>query len=133
LLRFGAKQCIFLCYLSFKPDGQEKTDVLSALLFEYLGLDDVVTHAQHAIKTCDNPAVRPNRRGKSMKVSARNVLEGKIVEVHKGTTTAHVTIDVKGLRITASITNEAVDDLGLRAGGTAMAVIKASDVLVAVN
>ena len=68
-----------------------------------------------------------------MKISARNILEGKIVEVHKGSTTAHVTLDVKGLRITASITNEAVDELGLKAGGTAKAVIKASDVLIAVN
>lgn len=68
-----------------------------------------------------------------MKISARNVLEGKIVEVHKGATTAHVTLDVKGMRITASITNEAVEDLGLKAGGSAKAVIKASDVLIAVN
>jgi len=68
-----------------------------------------------------------------MKISARNVLEGKIVEVHKGSTTAHVTLDIKGLKITASITNEAVDELGLKAGGAASAVIKASDVLVAVK
>jgi len=82
---------------------------------------------------CDNPAVWPNGRGKLMKISARNVLEGKILEVQKGATTAHVTIDVNALKITASITNEAVDELGLKAGGTASAVIKASDVLVAVK
>ena len=68
-----------------------------------------------------------------MKLSARNVLEGKIVSVKKGSTTAHVTIDVKGSIVTASITNEAVDELGLKAGGAAKAVIKASDVLVAVD
>jgi molybdopterin-binding protein len=69
-----------------------------------------------------------------MKISARNVLEGKIVEVVKGQTTAHVRIDIGGGKIvTASITNEAVDDLGLAVGKEAHAVIKASDVLVAVD
>ncbi|HEY0230773.1 MAG TPA: molybdopterin-binding protein [Dokdonella sp.] len=69
-----------------------------------------------------------------MKISARNVLQGKIVEVVKGQTTAHVRIDIGGGRIvTASITNEAVDDLGLAVGKEAHAVIKASDVLVAVD
>ncbi len=68
-----------------------------------------------------------------MKISARNVLEGKIVSVKKGSTTAHVAIDVKGSIITASITNEAVDELGLKVGGNAKAVIKASNVLVAVD
>jgi molybdopterin-binding protein len=69
-----------------------------------------------------------------MKISARNVLEGKIVEVVKGQTTAHVRIDIGGGKIvTASITNEAVDDLGLAVGKQAHAVIKASDVLVAVD
>ncbi|MET0226098.1 MAG: molybdopterin-binding protein [Dokdonella sp.] len=69
-----------------------------------------------------------------MKISARNVLEGKIVEVVKGQTTAHVRIDIGGGKIvTASITNEAVDDLDLAVGKEAHAVIKASDVLVAVD
>lgn len=69
-----------------------------------------------------------------MKISARDVLEGKIVEVVKGQTTAHVRIDIGGGKIvTASITNEAVDDLGLAVGKEAHAVIKASDVLVAVD
>ena len=67
-----------------------------------------------------------------MKLSARNQLKGNVVEVHKGQTTAHVRIDVgNGVVITASITNEAVDDLGLKAGDQATAVIKASDVIVA--
>jgi molybdopterin-binding protein len=67
-----------------------------------------------------------------MKWSARNQIKGKIVEVRKGATTAHVVIDItSGGRITASITNEAVDDLALKAGDEAMAVIKASDVMVA--
>ncbi|MBS0252099.1 MAG: TOBE domain-containing protein [Proteobacteria bacterium] len=68
-----------------------------------------------------------------MKISARNVLKGKIVEVTKGATTAHVRIDVGGTIVTASITNEAVDDLGLVKGMAASAVIKSSDVMVAVE
>jgi len=67
-----------------------------------------------------------------MKLSARNQISGKIVELHKGQTTAHVQIDIGGgVRITSSITNEAVDDLGLKSGDNVQAVIKASDVMVA--
>jgi len=68
-----------------------------------------------------------------MKISARNILKGKIVEVKMGATTSHVRIDVGGSVVTASITNAAVDDLKLEAGKTAYAVIKASDVMVAID
>jgi molybdopterin-binding protein len=68
-----------------------------------------------------------------MKLSARNIIKGKIVEVKKGQTTAHVRIDIGGAVVTSSITNEAVDDLGLQAGQQAYAVIKASDVMVAID
>jgi molybdopterin-binding protein len=67
-----------------------------------------------------------------MKLSARNQIKGKVVAVQKGQTTAHVRIDIgNGVVITSSITNEAVDDLGLKVGDAALAVIKASDVMVA--
>jgi molybdopterin-binding protein len=67
-----------------------------------------------------------------VKLSARNQLKGKIVTVTKGQTTAHVRIDIGGgVVVTSSITNEAVDDLGLKTGDDAYAVIKASDVMVA--
>ena len=67
-----------------------------------------------------------------MKLSARNQIAGKILEVRKGQTTAHVRIDIGNAAvITASITNEAVDELGLKVGDNATAVIKASDVMVA--
>ena len=67
-----------------------------------------------------------------MKISARNQLKGKIVGVTKGQTSAHVRIDIGGVVIvTSSITNEAVDDLALKIGDEALAVIKASDVMVA--
>ncbi|HVT50845.1 MAG TPA: molybdopterin-binding protein [Dongiaceae bacterium] len=69
-----------------------------------------------------------------MKLSARNVLKGKIVEVKKGKTTAHVRIQIaSGTVVTSSITNEAVDELKLKKGQTAYAVIKASDVMVAID
>ena len=67
-----------------------------------------------------------------MKLSARNQLKGKIVAVTKGQTTSHVRIDIGGgVIVTSSITNEAVDDLALKVGDNAFAVIKASDVMVA--
>jgi molybdopterin-binding protein len=65
-----------------------------------------------------------------LKLSARNQLKGRIVAVEKGTTTAHVRIDIGGAVVTSSITNEAVDDLGLKVGDEAFAVIKASDVMI---
>ena len=67
-----------------------------------------------------------------MKLSARNQVKGTVQAVQKGQTTAHVRIDIGGGAIvTASITNEAVDDLALAAGDAVIAVIKASDVIVA--
>lgn len=68
-----------------------------------------------------------------MKFSARNQLKGKIVEVKKGATTAHVRIDIGGQIVTASITNESADDLKLEAGKTAYAIVKASNVMVGVD
>ena len=57
-----------------------------------------------------------------MKLSARNLLKGKIVEVKKGTTTAHVRIDIGGTVITAAITNDSVDELKLEKGGTVLRI-----------
>jgi len=65
-----------------------------------------------------------------MKLSARNQLKGKIVEVKKGTTNAHVRIDIGGQSITAAITNDSVDELKLEKGRTAYAIIKATSVMV---
>ena len=66
-----------------------------------------------------------------MKLSARNQIKGKIIEVKKGATTAHVRVEIApGQVITSSITNEAVDELGLKVGDTAIVVIKASDVMI---
>ena len=68
-----------------------------------------------------------------MKISARNRLKGKIIEVKKGATTANVRLDVGGVIVTASITNEAVDELGLAAGKEAFAIVKASDVMIGID
>lgn len=69
-----------------------------------------------------------------MKLSARNVMAGTVVAVTKGATTAHVKIEVSsGFVVTASITNDAVDSLGLSVGKKAFAIVKATDVLVGVE
>ncbi len=66
-----------------------------------------------------------------MKLSARNILPGKVINVIRGQTTAHVKIEIApGKVITSSITVEAVDDLGLKIGDSAYAIIKASEVIV---
>lgn len=69
-----------------------------------------------------------------MKISGRNFIQGKIVDIQKGSTTAHVHIEIAGgVILTASITNEAVEDLKLATGMTAHALIKSSDVMIAVD
>jgi len=66
-----------------------------------------------------------------MKLSARNQLKGKIIDVIKGATTSHVKVDIgQGIIVTSAITNEAVTDLGLKKGDDAWAIIKASDVMI---
>ncbi|MGC2079538.1 MAG: molybdopterin-binding protein [Xanthobacteraceae bacterium] len=66
-----------------------------------------------------------------MKLSARNQLKGKIVDVKKGATTSHVRIEIgQGITVTSSITNAAVEELDLKKGDEAWAVITASDVMI---
>jgi molybdopterin-binding protein len=67
-----------------------------------------------------------------VKISARNSLKGTVIEIVTGSTTSHIRIDVLGNVVTASITNEAVADLGLKEGQEVYAIVKASDVMVAV-
>jgi molybdopterin-binding protein len=69
-----------------------------------------------------------------MRISARNQLKGKIIEVKKGATTAHVRVDIgNGQIVTSSITNEAVEELALKTGSAVTVVIKASDVMIAAD
>jgi molybdopterin-binding protein len=66
-----------------------------------------------------------------MNLSARNQVKGKVVEVHKGATTAHVLIEPSDRTVvTSSITNEAVDELDLKVGDIVSAIIKASEVMI---
>lgn len=69
-----------------------------------------------------------------MRISARNQIKGTVVDVTKGATTSHVRVDIgNGQTVTSSITNEAVDELGIKAKGHVTVVIKASDVMIAVE
>jgi molybdopterin-binding protein len=69
-----------------------------------------------------------------MRISARNQIKGTVIEVKKGATTSHVCVDIgNGQIMTSSITNEAVDELGIKARGAVIVVVKASDVMIAVD
>ena len=69
-----------------------------------------------------------------MRISARNQIKGTVVDVTKGATTSHVRVDIgQGQIITSAITNEAVDDLGIKVKGHVTVVVKASDVMIAVD
>jgi len=66
-----------------------------------------------------------------VKLSARNQLAGTVTSISKGEAIANVALDVAGQRLVASITVEAVNELGLKEGDSVTAVIKASDVIIA--
>jgi molybdate transport system regulatory protein len=66
-----------------------------------------------------------------VKLSARNKLVGTVTGINRGEAIANVALDVAGQRLIASITVEAVDELGLKAGMSVTAIVKASDVILA--
>jgi molybdopterin-binding protein len=67
-----------------------------------------------------------------MKLSARNVLKGKVLEVKKGAVAAQVKVDVGGGNVlTSMITVDAVEDLGLDQGSEVAVVIKSTEVMLA--
>ena len=69
-----------------------------------------------------------------MRISARNQIKGTVVAVKKGATTSHVRVDIgNGQVVTSSITNESVDELGIKAKDKVTVVVKASDVMIAVD
>ena len=69
-----------------------------------------------------------------MKLSARNVLKGKVVDIDRGQVTAIVRVDIGGgTIITSSVTLAAVKDLRLKKGSEVSAIIKASEVLLGVD
>jgi molybdopterin-binding protein len=67
-----------------------------------------------------------------MRLSARNKLSGTVTSIDEGAAIANVGIDVGGTRLVASITVEAVRELGLGEGSEVVAIVKASDVILAV-
>ncbi|HEX7395780.1 MAG TPA: molybdopterin-binding protein [Anaerolineaceae bacterium] len=71
---------------------------------------------------------------KDMKLSARNILKGKVVKIVRGAVNAEVTIQLPGgEQVVSIITIGSVESLGLKEGKEAYAVIKASSVMIAVD
>jgi molybdopterin-binding protein len=68
-----------------------------------------------------------------MKISARNQLKGTVQSITRGEAIANVVLEVAGQRLVASITVEAVEDLGLSEGSQVTAIVKASDVMLATS
>ncbi len=66
-----------------------------------------------------------------MQLSARNQIPARVISINSGEAIANVALDAGGVRLVASITVEAVRQLGLAEGSQVVAVIKASDVIVA--
>jgi molybdopterin-binding protein len=74
---------------------------------------------------------RKRLKGASVKISARNKLVGTVTSITRGEAIANVVLDVASQRLIASITVEAVDELGLKEGMSVTAIVKASDVILA--
>ncbi len=68
-----------------------------------------------------------------MALSARNQIPARVTKINSGEAIANVELDACGDRLVASITVEAVKELGLTEGSEVVAVIKASDVIIATN
>jgi molybdopterin-binding protein len=69
-----------------------------------------------------------------MKISARNILKGKVIKVERGAVNGEVTLELPGgTHIVSIITNNSIDTLGLTEGKVAYAIIKASSVMVGVD
>jgi molybdate transport system regulatory protein len=102
--------------------GARLTDVGRALLDEYVRLEGCLGE----FLACTN-----NAEVKRMKLSARNQLKGKIVSVEKGVITAKVKVEIKvPATVTAVITKEAVEDLGLKVGDEVEAIIKSTEIII---
>lgn len=69
-----------------------------------------------------------------MRISARNQIKGVVLDVKKGATTSHIRVEIgSGQVITSAITNEAVDELNIKVKDHVTVVVKASDVMIAVD
>ncbi|MFZ0180837.1 MAG: TOBE domain-containing protein [Candidatus Dormiibacterota bacterium] len=67
-----------------------------------------------------------------MQISARNKLPGRVEQITRGAATANVVVSVAGMSMTAAITVDAVEELGLKVGSEVIAIVKASDAMLAV-
>jgi len=68
-----------------------------------------------------------------MKISARNTIKGKIVEIKEGMVNSEVVLDVNGIKLVSVITKDSAEALDLKVGKSAYAIIKASNVMIAVD
>jgi len=103
--------------------GARLTDVGRVLLEEYVRLEGCLGE----FLACTN-SVEVRR----MRLSARNQFKGKIVSVEKGVITAKVKVEVKvPVTVTAVITKEAVEDLGLKVGDEVSAIVKSTEIMIA--
>lgn len=68
-----------------------------------------------------------------MKISARNQIPARVTNITRGEAIANVELDANGARLVASVTIEAVDELGIAEGSAVTAIVKASDVILAVD
>jgi molybdopterin-binding protein len=75
----------------------------------------------------------PKYQEDQVKLSARNQLSGTVTAINKGEAIANVVLDVAGQRLVASITVEAVAELGIQEGSQVTAIVKASDVMIATD
>lgn len=102
--------------------GARLTPVGKALLDEYERLEGCLSE----FLACTN-----NSEVAKVKLSARNQLKGKIISVEKGVITAKVKLEVKvPVTVTAVITKEAVEDLGLKVGDEVTAIVKSTEILI---
>jgi len=102
--------------------GATLTEVGKALLDEYTRLEDCLSE----FLACSG-----GMEVKGLKLSARNQLKGKIVAVEKGVITAKVKVEIMvPAVITAVITKEAVDDLGLKVGDEVEAIVKSTEIII---
>lgn len=66
-----------------------------------------------------------------MKLSARNALKGKVIEIAKGQIVAKVKVDIGGQTVTSLVSVEAIDELGLTVGEDVTAIVKSTEVMLA--
>jgi molybdopterin-binding protein len=92
----------------------------------------MIRFASHKLNSCQESLCLLEKRGElSMKLSTRNIIKGKILEVKEGAVAAKVKVDIGGGNmITSTITVDAVRDLALREGDEVSALIKASSVMI---